>query len=228
MKTYLSVDLDYWAEGTRAGAEHFFAHVLDLKLPIFVAPFHDQLLEHINANSGTHLYQIDYHSDITDLAEPALDLSLDDLNEGSWANFVEWKESGRFVWRHPKISLEPGDGYCHDRNNPFEKDCSGWRETRRATGLGCIPWKTIHAVGVCLSSDWLRGAPVQRITDRLGISAWRNMSLKSQRKQRPFLWTAVWVGWKAAMWRTAYDTAQYVATASSIHAEHHTRPASLA
>ena len=199
MRTYLSVDLDWWAAGTEGSLVYFFAHVFDLKLPICVAPFHDQLLDHINANPCERLINVDYHSDLVDIPTPAEDLSLTCLNEGTWGNFVAWKQSAAFVWRYPKCIHEPANGFCHCDYDPFKNACHcGWRATKMATGLGCIPWRTVHAIGVCLSSYWLNGAPVQRITDRLGISGWRTVSLKLQREQRPFLWTAVSIAyWKA-------------------------------
>jgi hypothetical protein len=138
----LSIDLDYWSGSDERSLLGFFGHVFDLKLPIFVAPFHDQLLDHINQHPCTHLYQIDFHSDISDFDEPAEDLSLDHLNEGTWANFVAWKQTGHFVWRYPSERLMT-EGLCYYRRNPFDERASGWQLVTMTRGLSHIPWKTV-------------------------------------------------------------------------------------
>ncbi len=190
MKTFLSVDLDYWSASTERSLLGFFGHVFDLKLPIFVAPFHDQLLDHIDEHPCDQLINVDFHSDLIELAAPAEDLDLEELGEGNWTNFVTWKQTGHFVWRYPSERLMT-EGLCHARRNPFDERASGWRSVTMTRGLSHIPWKTVQALGVCLSSDWLKGAPVQPITDRLGISHWRHMSHWEQKKQSTFLWSAV-------------------------------------
>jgi len=96
MKTYLSIDLDYWNGLRKRSIDAFFKHVFRLGLPIWVAPFHDQLLPHINQHDCNCLVNVDYHSDISDY-EPRLRLT-----EGTWANFVKWKRKGTFIWRYPQ------------------------------------------------------------------------------------------------------------------------------
>lgn len=165
MKTYLSIDLDYWNGQRRRSIDAFFGHVFALRLPIWVAPFHHQLLPHINQCVCDTLINVDFHSDI---AEWERKLSL---TEGTWANFVTWRRRGTFIWRHSCWDRWGGESrYCHWQKNPFKEDVSGWKCVLKQEGLRSIPWHTVQAVGVSLSSYWLRkDNPCRPIIRTLGI-----------------------------------------------------------
>jgi hypothetical protein len=198
---YLSIDLDFWRyHTTERSAIRFFDRVFALKLPIFVAPFHDQLLSHIDESGCNVLINVDAHSDLGNMPLPGVDMPLRHLTEGSWGNFISWKATGKFIWRYPD-QRRVFDGYCHDqpwgnpeddtRNPLLHPELAGWRQTSMRHGLSGLPWKSIRAVGVCLSAYWLGGAPIHRITDRLRISQWRRLPERLQRRTlRPFLWAA--------------------------------------
>jgi hypothetical protein len=176
--TYLSVDLDYWWQcHRRRDVDSFFSHVFSLHVPIFVAPFHDQLLEHINQSKYDHIINVDYHSDICDYA-PWMR-----LNEGTWANFVQSRS--HFDWRYPtEACLSMNSGYCHDEVNPFEKpEAARWCKTTCQQGLRSIPWRDITAVGVCLSKDWLDGNYycLMNVLKTLQIKEWLEISSLDQR-----------------------------------------------
>jgi hypothetical protein len=177
MRVYLSIDLDYWCQGKDPAP--FFRRVFKLGLPIFVAPFHDQLLSHIDQSSCDTLINVDYHSDLADFP---LGENRDLIDEGTWGCFVRWRATGRFIWRHPS-KVHRTDGYCHITNNPFDDPSqAGWRSTEMKEGLVGIPWKQVEAVGVSLSTNWLEEAPVEPIVSRLGINRWMRMSLWDQRR----------------------------------------------
>lgn len=188
MKVYLSIDLDYWC--LSGSPDPFFRRVFKLGLPIFVAPFHDQLLPKINESGCDTVINVDYHSDMVDYPLPAEMMNECCLTEGSWANFIRWKDTGRFIWRYPS-EVHHTDGYCHTDYNPFADPCHcGWKSTEMSEGLVGVPWRKIEAIGVCLSTDWLRKAPIEPITNRLGIKKWTRMSLQDQRvNAQPFFYT---------------------------------------
>jgi hypothetical protein len=163
MNTYLSIDLDYWNGLRKRSIDTFFAHVFQLQLPIWIAPFHDQLLPHINQHDCDTLINVDYHSDIADF--PALGRRRLPCNEGTWANFVKWKKKGTFIWRysHP-ICPTDWEGYCHNIRNPFEDArVARWKCILNRAGLRGIPWHTVKAVA-CTAA--LRYVPVDRIKSR--------------------------------------------------------------
>ena len=185
MKTYLSIDLDYWSYSTEQSAVRCFDRVFSLGLPIYVAPYHHQLLTHMNESACDTLINVDFHSDLCDLHDPPHDL----LNEGTWGNFVSWQKNGRFIWRYPS-GPRVHDGYCHARLNPFTKNASGWKKTEMKKGLSDLPWDSVQAIGVCLSKYWLGSAPITPVTNRLGITHWRYIPNKEQINLTPFYWTA--------------------------------------
>ena len=187
MKTYLSIDLDYWNGLRRRSIDIFFKHVFQLGLPIWVAPFHDQLLPHINQHDCDTLINVDYHSDISDYEPRRLPLT-----GGTWANFVKWKKHGTFIWRYPQAEcLSHDGGYCHLHKNPFKNAaCARWGECLNRAGLRGIPWHTVKAVGVSLSAFWInrRNNPLLPITRVLGIDHWLKWDwIKQRTLAEPFL-----------------------------------------
>lgn len=139
----------------------FIRKVIDLRLPIFVCCFHDQMLKDVNASGCNKLVNIDFHSDIS--TKPPI------LNEGTWVNSVSWRAVGHYDWRHP---CEPGwRNYCHhDNPNPFE-GCD-WRHITHKRGLG-LYWPSIKSVGVCLSPDWTQRRPaLYTVMEWLDMPKW--------------------------------------------------------
>ncbi len=173
MNIYLSIDLDFWCdESSPEAATRFFRRLFRLwSGPIMVALHHHHLLRHINSVKGLDaVTTIDYHSDLMDELDDELE-----LEEGNWANFVNFQGQGAFTWRYPgEECLKLDTGYCHREMNPFEERCTGWSRTRMKQGLARIPWQSIRAVGVCLSPDWLVGNQKAVIypIDALGLYEW--------------------------------------------------------
>lgn len=157
MRTYLSIDFDYWRHFDKEWyARRFFKRVWALKRPIFVALHHHHLLQDINRRRLDAVINVDFHSDIVEEEQESEYFAPLVLNEGTWANFVEHQERMTFEWRYPdELCLDCGTGYCHQIRNPFEERCTRWQRVKKKEGLARIPWSTIKAVGVCLSPSWL-------------------------------------------------------------------------
>jgi len=174
MKAYLSVDLDYWARGAKRQCDAFFKKVYALHLPIHVACEHHHLIDTMQGNFDT-LINVDWHSDLCDT--PDCGWKPNELEDGTWGNFVRWRERGTFIWRYPtRDCLNVGIGYCHDLHNPFEEPVSGWRTTQKRWGVGGIPWDSIKAVGVCLSPRWIGlDSVIQGPITRLGMQDWLDL-----------------------------------------------------
>lgn len=189
MKTYLSIDLDYWNGGSKKSINAFFAHVFGLELPLWIAPLHHQLVPDINHYPHCDtLINVDYHSDISDVD----DRHPFPLTEGTWANFVLWQRRGTYIWRFPHTDcLTPDSGYCHLNANPFKNAaCTNWRRVIQRQGLSGIPWHTIKAIGISLSSFWVEKwrNPLVPITERLGIRHWLDLDSTEQALvAKPFL-----------------------------------------
>lgn len=163
MDSYLSIDLDYFNDRDKS-LSLFFDKVFQLNLPIYVSCFHDQLLQHVNISGCRTLYNIDYHSDLSD--------GVNDLNEGNWVNYVTWKAIGKYYWHRPN-TVARRNNYCHLNTNPFYGVTpGGWRIAKQWVGLG-INWKSIRSVGCCLSPDWTQKRPaLTELMYRLRMPSW--------------------------------------------------------
>lgn len=171
---YLSIDLDYWSHWPNDWHSRlFFKRVFALGLKVTVALHHHHLLDSINrvARHLRRVVNVDYHSDISDVNE----YTTPELNEGTWANFVQHRERMTFEWRYPEEDcLDENSGYCHFYENPFESPCTRWQRVVKRMGSARIPWQRIRAVGVCLSPSWIYGSlwTVIDPAERLGLFDW--------------------------------------------------------
>lgn len=158
--------------------------IADTNVNIFYSTQHHELLPDIRVMHKAHggidvLINKDYHSDITNGIPGAIDSAYMDLNEGTWVNYVPktLRQNGRYIWVYPdKECLSVDTGYCHSSAtiytavrgrtvarhtqapyNPFKHPkLAGWKQTQLRQGS--IPqkyWKSIVAVGICCSPDWI-------------------------------------------------------------------------
>ena len=166
--TYLSIDLDYWCDDAGSSRiNSFFDQLLnETKVQkLYLVSSHEMLLSHIDSCDCVDLINVDFHSDLADDAKCAEYIRPLKLNEGTWVNFVKWKNRKQFNWYHPhpnKFSLD--FGYCHATINPFLDNKlanTGWKKVVKTKGhlKDGIPWNKVAAVGIAISYPWLlRGA----------------------------------------------------------------------
>lgn len=168
MGTYLSIDLDYWANKfekqftlSRKQPEHFLAKVKSLNVPIFITDFHDGLVPDVNKYKVDRLINVDYHSDIV-YEDEIGSLDAEPLNEGTWVNFYDYRKDCVFEWRYPSVHecFNKGHGRCEwDWNNleypdDFDKTRMGYKKVFRKQGLNGIIMSDIVAVGISRSPNW--------------------------------------------------------------------------
>lgn len=172
--TYLTVDLDYWTDYSSTSAPNrFFRQVFGLDCPKVVITSHESVVRYANKSGCRTIYNVDYHSDITDFyGEAAVDR---EFNEGTWANYIRWRRQGTFIWRHPHKHDCIVNGHCHSRHtqNPFNQaEFAGWKVVKRCRGLAGIPWDDVKEVCICLSIDWTNVEPVRDILHTIGRKDW--------------------------------------------------------
>jgi hypothetical protein len=174
MKTYLSIDIDYWREHTPWIAfqdmDRFFLKVIDLKAPIYIVNNHHKILRDVNRRKFDTLINMDFHSDITCYIDrdggvyeyyqmPQKQSIKGDLNCGTWVNFVKNRTEGEFIWIYPKYECLEDDGRCEDIEGFWDSPQSkyhNWAKITCQKGWSeYIPWGTVKAVGIALSSPWL-------------------------------------------------------------------------
>jgi len=156
-KIYLSVDLDYWCCGDTVwtGAIRMMDKLIKLGMPIIMVADHGKMLEHINQHPADLLINVDAHSDIWDYGYT--DKNIDCSN---WANYVGWQRYKEYLWLHPHRTGVWDRGYCHgDQPSPFVKrnrPKHAWANARHRCGLPTKQqFKSVVAVGIAISEDWL-------------------------------------------------------------------------
>jgi len=165
LKTYLSIDLDYWANKYEdpqpaKQAYNFLSRVKKLNKKIYICDSHEEILDHLNSYKVDKVINVDFHSDVVyeDL------INYDDpkeFNEGTWANYYKYRKNCIFEWHYPnvKICFCQGWGRCEwlwpdHEIGKFEKRRMGYKKIIRGQGISGIMSNNIIAVGVCRSPNW--------------------------------------------------------------------------
>lgn len=165
MKTYLSLDLDFWNKTKDLDRIRvFLMKVKELKdrgIPVLVVDSHEQLTNDVNRIEIEHLINVDYHSDIWDRWNPLHKEYYNCYNCGTWINFVKTKNRLIYTWLHPHTKGNEHLGYCSHNRNPFFNEgvrFSGWKVTEMIssrTPEKFIRWENVISVGVAFSYDWI-------------------------------------------------------------------------
>ncbi len=161
MKTYLSIDMDYWNGRTPAYTRRsLFSLLKRLKkrrVPMMACMNHQQMLNHVNDSSARRLINLDTHSD---LSQSVVTM----LNCGTWVSYVKWRQQGEFIWCHRRTIRE---GDCSSwgngkriflNNGNINNTVSDWKKVKRTKML--LPnyrYLTTHTVaaGLVLSPDFI-------------------------------------------------------------------------
>ena len=98
MKTFLSIDMDFWNDWTRVGSIYNYLDRLcfDIQksgIPMTAVMNHQQMLSLANESKARRLINIDKHSDLADT-------KIDRLNCGTWVSYVKWRSEGQYLWFH--------------------------------------------------------------------------------------------------------------------------------
>lgn len=158
MKSYLSVDLDYWGMkdyGFKNSVTIFINKIIELNKSIHVYNSHESILDDLNRRKVDHLYQIDFHSDICEDGDNV------PFNEGTWANFYKYRKKCIFEWRYPSTEtcFNHGMGRCDSSQDDgykayWPKDEFPYKKIIRKQGLSNINWESISAIGFAISRNW--------------------------------------------------------------------------
>lgn len=146
--------------------ERFFNRVINLRKPIYIVNDHHELLPEINKMSPDQLVNMDFHSDITcyvdrrgGVYEYHASHIPGDLNCGTWVNFVKGHETGEFLWIYPHDHCLKNSGRCEDIEGFWKSENSDYHNWGKITckkgWARSIPWVTVSAIGIALSSPWL-------------------------------------------------------------------------
>ncbi len=163
MRTYLSIDLDYWSNHeTDRSMRLFVEHALNLNVPTLLVREHHWLLKHINKHPAEHLINADHHDDIATRWDwqGFTEYCMDRPNEGTWASFVDWKRGSVFEWRYPNNGKAGSCRYgiCDEERDVYNGQgrLTGWGWVIKRRGLVDIPWDDVIAVGIAISPSYLK------------------------------------------------------------------------
>ena len=164
MKTYLSIDLDFWNFRPLSECEKILqyakAKAKRKGLNIKIVEEHHGIINDINATDCKRVVNIDYHSDIVNPEGFSGNIPL---NCGTWGNFVKKSSRQEFIWVHPS-SIPIKEGYCHfplsRKCNPFfNPELAGWKVCKKMpVSTRNFPWNLWHdivGIGFCTSYDYL-------------------------------------------------------------------------
>lgn len=189
MKTYLSIDIDYWT-GTKLDINSglpfvnrsFIKRVIGTGKDISVFMSHEQMLSDIEKSGARKLVNVDYHSDLSDNSNGI----LPELNEGTWVNHLSFCKEGEFIWIYPDINCYEENGRCDSDENPFSQrslEICGWRKVSRRCNK--LPTDTelrdVVKIGFSISPDWSELDHVEEVMQMLleadKISRWKYKKL---------------------------------------------------
>ena len=167
MKTYLSIDLDFWNHRSLTELEKVLLRVKEVvekrELPFAIVDQHHRLVRHIDRCECERVINMDYHSDIVNKPFPCENEMS--FNCGSWANFVRKKLRKEYVWLYPK-NTKMKWAYCHwpqhYRFSPFhDPSQAGWESVRKeAVPVRSFPWDIFYGlsgIGLAMSYEYLEG-----------------------------------------------------------------------
>jgi hypothetical protein len=166
-KTYLSVDLDFWIDPTRAREQLYRLMQHIGKRSIIAVMNHQQMLAYVNASGAKRLINIDAHSDLAESSVRKRDC-------GTWISYVTWRKQGEYIWIRPDASFQ---GSCNGDDRAIWNNDTDWKySVSRYISRKNLKLTTyLHdcvGVGLCMSPAYASSEVVEvfrEIVDRYGI-----------------------------------------------------------
>jgi hypothetical protein len=173
MKTYLSIDLDYWfyrdydnyqLQTKMLECFDFFAELLKTRQVFSVDLIinHEDILSILKNSNFDLLINIDYHDDICYK-------NYTELNCGTWAKFVEGRNNKTYQWNYP-VPLRFSYGRCDTQNDlwHYPKLHTDWKKIRKYKGLPSLRNMKIDGICIVLSPPYInRDINIYKVSDVL-------------------------------------------------------------
>jgi hypothetical protein len=161
MRSYLTIDVDFWAE-YEGDAQFITDRMVSVLMwavqqpNVLVARHHHMVTAHANKYPAHRLINIDTHSDVCTLVDEHPRRCTFDC--GTWGAFVAWRGVSQFMWVNPR--KDPDYGNCNltrDRWNDALEWNSAIQLHLPATRL-TPAWLKSHGpytgISIALSPDW--------------------------------------------------------------------------
>lgn len=176
-QTLVTIDLDYWSQKkfgvyAKKTLNRYLRAARIQNAPIFsIIEHHDILFVAKKFKECTHILNIDFHSDITDFPnfkKRRKNIKIPgkvELNCGTWANHIPWKNKLCFEWRYPdkncfgqdigRCDVSKDSGLFTPAPSRKPKIATGWKEVKHKTKIPPKVPANIKALVICLSPDYL-------------------------------------------------------------------------
>jgi hypothetical protein len=152
MKTYLSIDFDYWrTTWPKLGVSTITDVVKRAKkrgIPIIAVMNHQQMLKEVNESYADRLINVDEHADLS-----GADVEV--LNCGTWVSYVRWRRGSEYLWIRNSRSTSLGD--CNGSGGRWNFGTDWYKTTSKYGGkdLRLTPFlRNCVGVGLCMSPEF--------------------------------------------------------------------------
>ena len=149
MKTYLSIDLDYWFANGDGDINDLYRMLYTISdRPSIIVDEHHHIKEHIDSFDVDRIIHIDYHQDIV----YPVNGSHFKIDCGNFFFFLKNRRDIDYEWYYPDIRCRT-EGLCIDeRYKPYSKKNFVFKSQTRKKGLPTLKsLKDVVAIGIACS-----------------------------------------------------------------------------
>ncbi len=158
MRTYLSIDIDFWRtfnSKTLDQLRKVFQKGKDRGLPMIAVMNHQQMLKEVNESEADRLINIDAHADLSESA-------VEDLNCGTWVSYVRWRRGAEYIWVRNRRDYYGSCNWTHhgirrasSRGWYFGSDWGIVNTEYPGRDLNLMKYtRWCVGIGLCLSPEW--------------------------------------------------------------------------
>ena len=148
MRTYLSIDLDFWNDLNAADITLSRLLLRRGDIPAIAVMNHQQLLQSINRSGADFLVNVDEHSDLTNT-----DVNI--FTCGTWVSYVKWRTQGQYLWVRNQQGTNHGN--CNHGQKSWNTG-SDWYSTNTIFATQEVDLrqylKDCVGIGLCLSPSF--------------------------------------------------------------------------
>lgn len=188
MKTLLTIDLDFWLDSyQKKETDKFFRKIRKLNVNIESVVYHHEILLNLKDNHFDKIINMDYHSDIAnfDVGNCTLNEYNTSFNEGTWVNYVEFREKCDYIWLHSHSESSFEYGVCDPESDVLADYSTGWKSMNHHARFPTeLELSQVTDIVICVSANWIYKSliptRIYTILCRMGV-----LSLKAMKSMHP-------------------------------------------
>ena len=177
MKTLLTIDLDFWLDSyQKKETDKFFRKIRKMNVNIESVVYHHEILLNLKDNHFDKVINMDYHSDIANFnADNCSSKEFNrSFNEGTWVNYVEFRDKCDYIWLHSHSESSFCHGVCDPENDVLSDYATGWKSiSHHARFPTDQELSEVTDIVICVSANWiyksLIATRIYAIVCRMGV-----------------------------------------------------------